>query len=60
MAIMVDKIRIGYFLEARGHEIILKSFVARAAKEQGLKQGEWMDDVRAATGGKSIQAYRTV
>ncbi len=60
VVIMVDKIRIGYFLGDRGHEIILKSFVARAAKEKGLKQGEWMDDVRAATGGKSIQAYRTV
>jgi hypothetical protein len=56
---MVDKIRIGYFLEDRGHEIILKSLVARVAKEKGLNQGKWMDDVRAATGGKSIQAYKT-
>ena len=59
VVIMVDKIRIDYFLEDRGHEIILKALVARIAKEKGLKQGEWMDDVRAATGGKSIQAYRT-
>ena len=55
---MVDKIRIGYFLEDRGHEIILKAFVTRAAKEKGLKRRDWLDDVRAATGGKSIEAYK--
>ena len=55
---MAAKIRIGYFLEDRGHEILLKAFVARVAKEKGLKLGDWIDDVRAATGGKSIQAYR--
>jgi hypothetical protein len=55
---MVDRIRIGYFLEDRGHEILLKAFVARVAKEKGFKKGEWYDDVRAATGEKSIQAYR--
>ena len=38
----------------------MKALVARVAKEKGLKQGERMDDVRAATGGKSIQAYRTL
>jgi len=54
---MAAKIRIGYFLEDRGHEILLKAFVARVAKEKGLKLGDWIDDVRAATGGKSIQAY---
>jgi hypothetical protein len=55
---MADKIRIGYFLEDRGHEILLKAFVARVAMEKGLKAGEWLDDVRAATGGKSIEAYK--
>ncbi len=54
----MDKIRIGYFLEDRGHEIILKAFVSRVAKEKGLRPGEWFDDVRAATGGKSIEAYK--
>jgi len=46
-------------LEDRGHEILLKAFVARVAKEKGFKPGGWFDDVRAAIGGKSIQAYRT-
>jgi hypothetical protein len=55
---MVGKIRVGYFLEDRGHEIILKAFVTRVAKEKGLKRGDWLDDVRAATGGKSIEAYK--
>lgn len=55
---MADEIRIGYFLEDRGHEILLKAFVARVAKEKGLTSADWLDDVRAATGGKSIQAYR--
>ena len=32
--------------------------VARVAKEKGLKSGDWLDDVRAATGGKLIQAYK--
>ncbi|MEJ2365724.1 MAG: hypothetical protein P8017_13795 [Deltaproteobacteria bacterium] len=44
---MADKIRIGYFLEDRGHEILLKAFVARVAMEKGLKAGEWLDDVGA-------------
>ena len=55
---MADEIRIGYFLEDRGHENLLKAFVARVAKEKGLKPGDWLDEVRAATSGKSIQAYR--
>jgi hypothetical protein len=55
---MVDRIRIGYFLEDRGHEILLKAFVAQVAKEKGFMGREWYDDVRAATGGKSIQSYR--
>jgi hypothetical protein len=55
---MVDKIKVGYFLEDRGHEIILKAFVTRVANEKGLKRGDWLDDVRAATGGKSIEAYK--
>ena len=54
MAIMAAKLRIGYFLEDRGHEILLKAFVARVAKEKGFKPGGWFDDVRAAIGGKSI------
>lgn len=54
----MDKIKVGYFLEDRGHEIILKAFVARVAKEKGLKRGDWLDDVRASTGGKSIEAYK--
>ena len=58
MVIMADKIRIGYFLEDRGHEIILKALVARVAHERGIKRGEWLDDVRAATGGKSIASYK--
>lgn len=57
--IMADKIKIGYFLEDRGHEILLKALVARVAKENGLKTGDWIDDVRTATGGKSIQAFET-
>jgi hypothetical protein len=56
---MAAKIRIGYFLEDRGHEIFLKSLVSRVATESGFREGEWFDDVRAATGGKSIQAYRS-
>ena len=55
---MADKIRVGYFLEDRGHEIILKAFVTRVANEKGLKRGDWLDDVRAATCGKSIEAYK--
>ena len=52
---MADEIRIGYFLEDRGHEILLKAFVARVAKEKGLTSADWLDDVRAAPGGKSIR-----
>lgn len=55
---MAAKIIIGYFLEDRGHENLLKAFVARVAKEKGLKPDDWLDEVRAATGGKSIEAYR--
>jgi hypothetical protein len=56
---MAAKIRIGYFLEDRGHETLLKSLVSRVARENGLRSGGWFDDVRSATGGKSIQAYRS-
>lgn len=55
---MADKIRIVYFLEDRGHETFLKALVNRLAVEKGLKTGEWVDDVRSASGGKSIEAYR--
>jgi hypothetical protein len=56
---MAAKITIGYFLEDRGHEIFLKAIVARMAKEKGFRPGEWSDDVRSATGGQSIQKYRS-
>jgi hypothetical protein len=56
---MVAKITIGYFLEDRGHETFIKALVGRVARENGLRDGEWLDDVRSATGGKSIQAYRS-
>lgn len=55
---MADRIRIGYFLEDRGHETFLKALVNRIAVEKGLKTGEWANDVRSASGGKSIEAYR--
>jgi hypothetical protein len=55
---MADRIKIGYFLEDRGHETFLKALVNRLAMEKGLKTGEWVDDVRSASGGKSIEAYR--
>lgn len=55
---MEGRIRIGYFLEDRGHEVLLKAFVARMALSKGYRAREWVDDVRAATGSKSIQAYR--
>jgi hypothetical protein len=55
---MEAKIRVGYFLEDRGHEILLKAFVSRVAREKGLKAGEWVNDVRAGTGGLSIKAYK--
>lgn len=55
---MASKLRIGYFLEDRGHEAFLKALVDRVAKERGLKDGDWIHDVRAATGGKSIQSYK--
>lgn len=55
---MVSKMRIGYFLEDRGHEILLKAFVSRVAKEIGFKAEDWFDDVRAATGGQSIRAFK--
>jgi len=55
---MADRIRIGYFLEDRGHETFLKALVNRLAVEKGLKTGEWANDVRSASGGKSIEAYR--
>ena len=56
---MVHRIKIGYFLGDRGHEILLKAFVARVAREKELMRGDWADDVRTATGGKSIQAYKS-
>ena len=55
---MEANIRIGYFLEDRGHEIFLKALTERVAKEIGLKHGDWIHDVRSATGGKSIQSYK--
>jgi hypothetical protein len=55
---MADRIRIGDFLEDRGHETFLKALVSRLALEKGLKTGEWMDDVRSASGGRSIAAYK--
>lgn len=56
---MAAKISIGYFLEDRGHEIFLTAIVARMAREKGFRPGEWSDDVRSATGGQSIQKYRS-
>lgn len=56
---MAVKIRIGYFLEDRGHEVFLKAIVKRIAMEKGFIPGEWIDDVRSASGGKSIQGYKT-
>lgn len=56
---MADKILVGYFLEDRGHEMLLKALVGRIAIEKGLSPGDWRDDVRAAAGGKSIQEYRS-
>lgn len=50
--------RVGYFLEDRGHESFVRALVARTAREKGFPQEGWVDDVRASTGGKSIQAYR--
>ena len=55
---MADKIKVGYFLEDRGHEILLKAFVHRLAAEKGLEHRDWKDDVRAARGGKSIEAFK--
>jgi hypothetical protein len=55
---MAARIKIGYFLEDRGHEIFIKAIVKRIAMEKGFLSGEWSDDVRSAIGGKSIQAYR--
>jgi hypothetical protein len=55
---MVNKIKIGYFLEDRGHEILLKAFVHRLAVEKGFSPEDWKDDVRAARGGKSIGAFK--
>lgn len=55
---MAVKITIGYFLEDRGHEIFLKALVSRMAKETGFRRGQWLDDVRSATGGQSIKEYK--
>lgn len=56
---MGARIRIGYFLEDRGHEALLKAFVGRVAREKGFRSADRLDDVRSSTGGKSIQAYRS-
>ena len=47
---MADEIRIGYFLEDRGHEILLKAFVARVAKEKGLVRIKLVSKSWAAAG----------
>lgn len=52
---MADKIRIGYFLEDRGHEIFLKALVAKIAQSKGLARGDWIDDVRASTEGNQFR-----
>lgn len=55
---MGAKIKIGYFLEDRGHEIFIKAIVSRVAKEKGFQPGDWINDVRSAIGGGSIKEYR--
>jgi hypothetical protein len=55
---MADNFKVGYFLEDRGHEILLKAFVHRIAIEKGFRPGSWKDDVRAARGGRSIEAFK--
>ena len=52
------RIKIGYFLEDRGHEIFIKAIVSRLAVEKGYQLGDWIDDVRSAVGGGSIKEYK--
>lgn len=56
---MADSIKVGYFLEDRGHETLIKAFVRRLAAEKGFEFSNWEDDVRAARGGGSIDAFKT-
>lgn len=53
---MGDEIKVGYFLEDRAHENILKSLVERVALEYGGVKV--LHDVRSARGGKSIRNYK--
>ncbi len=56
---MADKLVVGYFLEDRGHAVLLKAFFHRIAAEKGFRPENWKDDVRAARGGGSIGAFKS-
>lgn len=55
---MADNFKVGYFLADRGHEVLLKAFVHRLAAEKDFSPENWKDDVRAARGGRSIEAFK--
>lgn len=48
---MADRIRIGYFLEDRGHEKFIRALTLRVAREADIHERRIDEDVRAASGG---------
>lgn len=52
--ISVPDITIGYFLEDRAHEVLLRAMVSRIAGEEGYHPEELIHDVRSAHGGQGI------
>lgn len=51
-------VRVGYFLEDKAHEKLVKAIVTRIAEEEGIPRQALRHDPRAVRGGKAIGEYR--